>query len=67
MGKPDIPDPLPPPAQRPERRVDVEPEDVQLGGADSLLKDPNATGKKALVRPRGNSVGGSSSPSGLNV
>lgn len=68
MGKPDIPKPLPPPAARPERRVDVEPEDIQLGGADELNKDPNKVGKKALVRPRGNAlVTSPTSKSGLNV
>ncbi|HHP0490199.1 hypothetical protein [Vibrio campbellii] len=52
MGRPNIPEPLPTPATRPERRVDVDPEDVQLGGAD-LLEGKNK-GKAALVRPRGN-------------
>lgn len=54
MGSPRIPDPLPPPAQRPERRVDVELEQIQLGGEG---KDPNATkGKKQLLRPKGGSI-----------
>lgn len=68
MGKPDIPAPLPPPAARPERKVDVDPEDVQLGGMDMLDRDPNSVGKRALVRPRGNSLAGAiASKSGLSV
>lgn len=67
MGKPDIPKPLPPPAARPERKVDVELEDIKLGGADLIDRDPNTIGKKSLVRPRGNSVTQGQSSSGLNV
>lgn len=41
-----------PPAAKPERQVDVEPEDVQLG--DEASQDPNAKrGKRALMRPSG--------------
>lgn len=39
------------PATRPERQVDVAPEDVQLGDANS--QDTTAKGKRALMRPSG--------------
>lgn len=40
-----------PPAERPERQVEVEPEDVQLGDADS--QSTTQKGKRALMRPSG--------------
>lgn len=65
MGSPNIPDPLPPPATRPERRVDVELDQIQLGGED---QDPLAAkGKKALLRPKGTTVTASSNTSGVMV
>lgn len=46
---PDIPEAVPP-APKPERKVDVEPEDVQIGASDSA--DTNSQGKRQLKRPR---------------
>ena len=49
LSKPKIPAPANP-APMPERIVDVEPGDVQLG--DEASQDPNARkGKRALMRP----------------
>lgn len=49
MSKPKIPAPANP-APRPDRQVDVAPEDVVLG--DEASTDPNAKkGKRALMRP----------------
>lgn len=51
MSKPKVPA-YNPPAQRPERQVDVEPEDVQLG--DEASQDPTKQrGKRSLMRPSG--------------
>ncbi len=41
----------PTPAARAERRVDIEPDDIQLGG-DS--QDKKTQGKQQLMRPSGN-------------
>lgn len=63
MGSPNIPDPIPAPATRPERRVDVEAEQIQFGGES---KDPSRPkGKKQLIRPAGSSVVTQSPISGL--
>lgn len=43
------------PAVRPERQVEVEPEDVQLG--DEASQDTTKKGKRALMRPSGTSTG----------
>lgn len=67
MSKPKIPAQATP-AARPDRQVEIEPEDVQLGDQDSL--DPNARkGKRALLRPSSVSpVGiGSAGGTGLSV
>lgn len=65
MGSPSIPDPIPAPAARPERRVDVEAEQIQFGGED---KDPSRPkGKKQLIRPAGSAVTQSSAAAGLVV
>jgi tRNA pseudouridine-54 N-methylase len=65
MGFTSTPTPPPPPAARPERNIEVEAEDIQLGGMDTLSSP--AEGKKALTRPRGGSVQPSSSSSGVKV
>ncbi len=41
------------PAARAERRVDVEPDDIQLGGD---AQDRETQGKKQLMRPTGNTT-----------
>lgn len=65
MGSPDLPKPLPTPAARPERRVDVETDDIQLGGSDNAYAKPK--GKKSLMRPTGSQVQKSTALSGLRV
>lgn len=56
-GKPKIPDAAPPPAARPERQVEVQPEDVQLGDADSQGSNLGKNkGKRSLMRPTGTSA-----------
>lgn len=47
-SSPNIPD-AKTPATKPERTVDVAPEDIQLGGSDNT---DTSTGKKKLTRPR---------------
>ena len=65
MGSPKMPDPIPTPATRPERRVDVEAEQIQFGGED---KDPlRPKGKKQLIRPAGSAVVQKASVSGVSV
>lgn len=54
FSKPKVPA-YKPPAAMPDRQVDVEPEDVQLGDADS--QDSTKKGKRALMRPSGASTG----------
>lgn len=54
MGSPSIPDPIPAPATRPERRVDVEAEQIQFGGEGKDHSRPK--GKKQLIRPAGSAV-----------
>lgn len=44
-----------PPAAMPDRQVDVQPEDVQLG--DEASQDSTKKGKRALMRPSGASTG----------
>lgn len=46
---PDIPE-AKPPAPKPERTVDVEPEDIQIGSADNA--NTASQGKRQLKRPR---------------
>lgn len=51
-SKPKVPDPLPPPAKRPERKASLEADNIVLGGADEL--DSSASrqkGKRSLSRP----------------
>lgn len=63
MGSPSIPDPIPAPATRPERRVDVEAEQIQFGGEG---KDPSRPkGKKQLIRPAGSAVVAGAPSAGL--
>lgn len=50
MSKPKTPA-YNPPAAKPERQVDVEPEDVQLG--DEASQDLTKRGKRSLMRPSG--------------
>jgi len=49
------------PAAKPERTVDIKPEDITLGSGDTDL----TTGKKKLVRPR--SSASSTEGTGLQV
>lgn len=65
-GKPKIPAPANP-APRPDRVVDVQPEDVTMG--DDASNDPQRKGKRALMRPSSVSpVGvGTSGGTGLSV
>lgn len=53
-SKPKVPKAVTP-AQQPVRNVEVEPEDVQLGDADS--QDSTTRGKRALMRPSGATTG----------
>lgn len=53
-----------PPATKPERQVDVEPEDVQLG--DNPDDTTQKKGKRSLMRPTGVSAT-SGAPTGLSV
>lgn len=66
MSKPKAPKAPEPPAQRPERKVDTEPKDIQLGtesGDDAVpLK---IKGKRSLLRPTGST--GMSGSGGLQV
>lgn len=61
MSKPKVPA-YKPPAAKPERQVDVEPEDVQLGDEDS--QSTTKKGKRSLMRPSGAAAGGGT---GLSV
>lgn len=54
MKKPKVPA-YKPPAAAPERQVEVEPEDIQLGDTES--QDTAKRGKRALMRPSGTSTG----------
>ena len=57
MGQPDIPEPL---AKRPERIIDVEPEEIELGSSeDEEGINLKTQGKRALIKP--------SSKTGVNV
>ncbi len=63
MSKPKAPEP---PAQRPERKVEIEPEDIQLGTESGDDSDPLRTkGKRSLLRPTG--ATGMSGTGGLQV
>lgn len=53
-----------PPAAKPDRQVDVEPEDVQLGDEDS--QTTTKKGKRALMRPSGATTG-TAGGTGLSV
>lgn len=68
MSKPKVPA-YKPPAEKPERQVDVEPEDVQLG--DEASQDTTKQrGKRSLMRPSGTTGGanaGGSTGTGLAV
>lgn len=54
MKKPKVPA-YKPPAAAPERQVEVEPEDIQLGDTES--QDTTKRGKRSLMRPSGTSTG----------
>lgn len=56
-SSPDIPE-AKVPAKKPERQVDVAPEDIQLGSQDDM---DTSTGKRQLKRPR------TAAGTGLNV
>ena len=61
MGSsPDVADP----ADRPERTIETEAEDVVLGSQDDQPGDIRTQGKRALIKPSGGTSTGSS---GLNV
>lgn len=58
-SSPDMPDP----AKRPERVVEIEPEDIELGTSDTTEGTNIRTqGKRALLKPSGGSA-----TSGLKV
>ena len=62
MGSsPDVADP----ADRPERTIETEAEDIVLGSADDQPGDLKTQGKRALIKPSGGTRTGGSS--GLNV
>jgi hypothetical protein len=61
MSAPDPADP----AQRPERVVETEAEDVVLGTAEDEPGDLKTQGKRALIKPSGGASAGGAS--GLNV
>jgi len=50
------------PADRPEREVDVKPEDIELGGVEELGDATKPKGKRSLLRPAGGTP-----TSGLNI
>jgi len=50
------------PAKKPERIVEVEPEDIQLGGEEVEGTDLKLKGKRALTKPSGGP-----SVAGLNI
>jgi hypothetical protein len=54
------------PAQRPERTVDTEEEDIVLGGEEEQPGDLRTQGKRALIKPSGGASTGSTG-SGLSV
>lgn len=49
-GKPKAPKPA---AKRPERTVDVTPEEIQLGSETTETSDLKKAGKRSLIRPSG--------------
>lgn len=62
FGSTDIADP----AKRPERNVEVEAEDIELGTSDQTAgTDLRTKGKRSLIKPSGASS--STASSGLNV
>lgn len=65
MGSPNVPD-VPTPAERPERVVDVEPEDIVLGTEENLTEE-KTRGKRSLLRPTGNVPTAATSNAALNV
>lgn len=55
MGGADVPDP----AKRPERIVEVEPEDIELGTSeDTEGVNLRTQGKRSLIKPTGGAVSG---------
>lgn len=70
-GKPKMPkvEPAPTPAKRPERIVEVTPEDVNLGSAvTQTVGSLRKSGKRSLARPSGSgATGGAGSGAGLSV
>lgn len=53
-SKPKKPEPILPPAQRPERSEVVAPEDIILGAVGEGEDEAQRTkGKRALIKPRG--------------
>jgi hypothetical protein len=60
MGSPDVS--AEEPAERPERKVEVEPEEIELGTEDmSQSSGMKIAGKRSLIKPTG------SAKSGLSV
>lgn len=55
MSKPKAPET---PAQRPERQVEVQPEDVVLGSEQDSESSMKTQGKRSLLRPTGASATG---------
>lgn len=58
-GSTSAPEPAPTPAKRPERKVEVTPEDVKLGsGEGEKSMTLRKSGKRSLARPTGTSSSG---------
>lgn len=55
FSTPTIPDA---PAEKPEREVDIEPEDIELGDDDATDTNLKTQGKRALIKPSGGAVSG---------
>lgn len=52
MSTPKVPDPLPPPAKRPERAKSTVAEDIVLGGEDTAEgAETKKKGKRSLSKP----------------
>lgn len=62
MGFGSSPKTPPTPGKRPEREVEVEPEDIKLGGEEALVSDLKTKGKRSLLKPSGGKVA-----TGVNV
>jgi hypothetical protein len=55
------------PADRPERIVETEAEDVVLGTVEDQPGDMKTKGKRALIKPKGGTSATGTDTSGLNV